>query len=158
MESNLKNLENHEYERINNDTYHFFNDFGVKYEVYFADGQYYFENMYFKHYLKVFGFRPISSSDFSFDKKTAQTIVTILNDYLNQDDYIVMYICDESDKKQSIRSRLFNRWFNQYNDSSFEKVDLVFEERTFVSAILSKQNSFYIDFKQNFPNLGEEYK
>jgi Family of unknown function (DUF6169) len=158
MELNLQNLENHEYQRVNKDTYHFINEFGVKYEVYFADGKDYFPEMYFKHYLRVFGFRPISSTNLSFDKKIVQTIITILTDYLYQDDYIVMYVCDESDKKQSVRSRLFNLWFNKYNDDSFEKIDLVFEERTFVSAIISKTNTFYIDFKQNFPTLGDEYK
>jgi hypothetical protein len=158
MESNLQNLESHEYERINDDTFHFINEFGVKYEVYFADGEYYFPELYFKHYLKVFGFRPISSTDFYFDKNTVQTIILILADYLGQDDYIIMYVCDQSDNKQSIRSRLFNLWFNKYNDGSYKKIDLVFEKYTYVSAILNENNPFYIDFNLNFPKLGEEYK
>ena len=69
-----------------------------------------------------------------------------------------MYVCDEKDKKQGIRNRLFNRWFKKYNNGGFDKFDLVFEENTFVSAIILKENPFYIDFKQSFPNFGEEYK
>ncbi|MDZ7933851.1 MAG: DUF6169 family protein [Emticicia sp.] len=157
-ELNLKNLDYHEFERKNDNEYHFLNDFGVLYQVYFTLGADYFSDVYFRNYIKVFGFRPISSTDFTFDKKTAETIIYILADYLSQDDYIVMYVCDEKDKKQGVRNRLFNRWFKKYNNGSFDKFDLVFEENTFVSSIISKKNPFYIDFKQSFPNLGEEYK
>ena len=69
-----------------------------------------------------------------------------------------MYICDQSDNKQSVRNRLFNLWFNKYSNGSFEKIDLSYEQITFVSAIIAKTNPFYIDFKQDFPDLGEEYK
>ena len=158
MESDLKNLDYHEYERKSRNEYQFSNDFGVLYQVYFTFGSDYFPDKYFSNYLKVFGFRPLSSTGFDFDKKTAETIIYILADYLRQDDYIIMYICDEKDKKQSVRNRLFNRWFQKYNDGTFDKFDLVFEENTFVSAILSKKNPFYVDFTQSFPSLGGEYK
>lgn len=158
MESNLRNLNHHEFQRKNNNEYHFLNDFDVLYQVYFTMGADYFPDVYFRNYIKVFGFRPVSSTDNKFDKKSAETIIHILSDYLNQDDYIIMYVCDEKDRKQSVRNRLFNLWFNKYNDGSFDKFDLVFENTTFVSAIISRDNPFYIDFKQSFPSLGEEYK
>ena len=158
MESNLTNLDHHEFERVNEHEYHFYNTFGVKYQVYFILGADYFPEKYFNQYVRVFGFRPIVGTDFDFDKKTAETIIFILVDYLNQDDYIVAYVCDEKDKKQSFRNRLFNIWFKKYNNGSFEKLDLVFEQHTFVSAILSRNNPFYSDFKHSFPTLGEEYK
>ncbi|GGD81822.1 hypothetical protein GCM10011514_52360 [Emticicia aquatilis] len=157
MELNLTNLDHHEFEKKNN-IYQFVNDFGVIYQVYFTIGADYFPDTYFKNYLKTFGFLPISSTDFSFDKKTSETIIYILADFLSQGDYIVMFVCDEKDNKQSVRNRLFNTWFKKYNDGSFDKFDLVFEKTTFVSAIISKNNPFYIDFKNSFPNLGNEYK
>ena len=158
MELNLKNLESHEYQKINDDKFRFTNSLGVEYEVYFTTGEYYFPEVYYRKYLKTFGFSPISSTNFDFEIKTANTIILILADYFTQDDYIVMYVCDQSDNKQSVRNRLFNLWFNKYNDGSFEKIDLSYEQHTFISAIIKRKNPFYIDFKHNFPDLGEEYK
>lgn len=107
---------------------------------------------------KTFGFSPISSTNSDSEIKTSNTIILILSDYFRQDDYIVRYVCDQSDSKQSFRNRLFNLRFNKYNDGNFEKIDLSFEQHTFVSAIIDKNNPFYIDFKQDFSNLGEKYK
>jgi Family of unknown function (DUF6169) len=81
-----------------------------------------------------------------------------LIEYFIKNEPIITFVCDEKDRRQANRSRLFNLWFNKYNDDSFEKIDLVFEEHTFVSAIIAKNNPFYLDFKQEFPNMGEEYK
>lgn len=131
---------------------------GVEYLVYFSDGSGYFENKYFSKYLFVFGFKPQSSTNFTYDDRTAETIIYIFSQKLIHDNYIILFVCDEKDNRQINRNRLFNRWFKKYNDGNFDKFDLVFEENTFVSAILLKENPFYIDFKQSFPNLGEEYK
>ncbi len=156
--SNVENLNPYDYKQINDKDYRFLNADGIEYQVYFSDGSGYFEHYPFAEYVEIFGFRPLSDSYSVYDKRVAETVAFILIQCFSKNDLILTFVCDEKDKRQANRSRLFNLWFNKYSNDSFEKIDLVFEEHTFVSAIISKQNPFYIDFKQNFPNLGEEYK
>jgi Family of unknown function (DUF6169) len=158
MMSSIENLNPYEYKQVNDKDYRFSNSDGIEYQVYFSDGSGYFEHHPFASRVEIFGFRPILYSYSVYDRRVAETVVYILIKYFFKTELIVIFVCDEKDKRQANRSRLFNLWFNKYNDDSFEKIDLVFEERTFVSAIISKTNTFYIDFKQNFPTLGDEYK
>ena len=158
MEILLENLNPYEFKQIEKRDFRFSNSNGIKYQVYFSDGSGYFDELYFSKYINIFGFRPLSKTDFRYDSRTVETIICILVSYLRQDNYLVMFVCDESDEKQSNRNRLFNIWFKKYNDGSFEKLDLVFEQHTYVSAILARNNPFYLDFKHSFPTLGEEYK
>lgn len=158
MKHLLENLNPYEFKQIEKRDFRFSNSDGVEYQVYFSDGSGYFENLYFSGYLNIFGFRPLSKTEFRYDSRTVETLIYILIDYLQQDDYVIMFVCDESDTRQSNRNRLFNIWFKKYNDGSFEKLDLVFEQHTFVSTIISKNNPFILDFQNTFPRLGEEYK
>lgn len=157
MVSILEKLNPHEFKQISDRDYRFTNSIGIKYQVYFSDGSGYFDNQYFSSCLSVFGFKPLASTDFIYDKQTAETVIYILANHLKSDS-IILFVCDESDKRQANRNRLFNTWFKKYNDGSFDKFDLVFERTTFVSAVISKNNPFYIDFKNSFPTLGNEYK
>lgn len=43
-----------------------------------------------------------------------QTIVAIIEEFFNENDSAMLYICDVSDGKQSARDRLFAMWFNSY--------------------------------------------
>jgi Family of unknown function (DUF6169) len=158
MMSSIENLNPYEYKRVNDKDYRFLNADGIEYQVYFSDGSGYFEHHPFANFVEIFGFRPLSDSYSIYDKRVAETVVCILIEFFIKNEPIIIFVCDEKDRRQANRSRLFNLWFNKYNDDSFEKIDLVFEEHTFVSAIIAKNNPFYIDFKQEFPNLGEEYK
>jgi uncharacterized protein YlaI len=158
MMSSIENLNPYEYKRVNDKDYRFLNADGIEYQVYFSDGSGYFEHHPFANFVEIFGFRPLSDSYSIYDKRVAETVVCILIEFFIKNEPIITFVCDEKDRRQADRSRLFNLWFNKYNDDSFEKIDLVFEEHTFVSAIIAKNNPFYIDFKQDFPNLGEEYK
>ena len=154
----IENLNPYDYKQIDDKDYRFLNVEGIEYQVYFSDGSGYFEHHTFSNYVKIFGFKPLSDSYSIYDKRVAETVVDILAKYIIKNEFIITFVCDERDRRQANRSRLFNLCFNKYNNGTFEKIDLVFEKNTFVSAIIDKNNSFYLDFKQDFPNLGEEYK
>lgn len=158
MMSSIENLNPYDYKQVNDKDYRFLNADGIEYQVYFSDGSGYFEHHPFANFVEIFGFRPLSDSYSVYDKKVAETVVCILIKYFINNNFIITFVCDEKDRRQANRSRLFNLWFNKYSDDSFEKIDLVFEEHTYVSAIVAKNNPFYKEFKQEFPNLGEEYK
>lgn len=154
----LEKLNPYAYKQITKKDFRFINSIGIEYQVYFSDGSSYFEKQYFSKHLNVFGFKPLSSTNFNYDNRVAETLIYILYKNLIQNESIILFVCDEKDNRQINRNRLFNLWFNKYNDGSFNKFDLVFENTTFVSAIISRENPFYIDFQHSFPNLGEEYK
>ncbi len=154
----LESLNPYEYQQLTEKDFRFTNTADTYYQVYFSDGSNYFEHRSFSNFVGVFGFKPLSNTNFTYDLRTAQTVIFILSEYLSQGNNIILFVCDEKDSRQANRNRLFNRWFQKYNDGSFDKFDLVFEENTFVSAVLSKNNPFYVDFTQTFPSLGEEYK
>jgi hypothetical protein len=158
MESNLKNLKHHSFEKVSDNQYLFKNSYGIEYEVYFSDGSGYFPDNNFSSQLFVFGFTPTHKILSSFDDLTSNTIIKILLERLVDNLHIILYVCDARDKKQAIRNRLFNQWFHQYNDGSLDKFDIVFESDIFVSAIISKNHINYSEFLFEFPYLGQEYK
>ena len=52
------------------------------------------------------------------DKKVRDTIVAIIDEFFNRNNSTLLYICETSDNKQGMRSRLFEYWFSTYNRKS----------------------------------------
>lgn len=48
------------------------------------------------------------------DAKLRKTITAILEVFFKQNNEALLYICETGDGKQSMRSRLFEHWFNHY--------------------------------------------
>lgn len=48
------------------------------------------------------------------DPKVKDTIIYIIDEFFKQNNTTLLYICDTGDNKQSMRSRLFERWFETY--------------------------------------------
>ena len=48
------------------------------------------------------------------DSKVRETIVAIIEDFFVENNEVMLYICETGDSKQSMRSRLFEYWFNHY--------------------------------------------
>lgn len=48
------------------------------------------------------------------DPKVRGTIVAIVEDFFVENNEVMLYICETGDSKQSMRSRLFEYWFNHY--------------------------------------------
>lgn len=104
------------------DYYSFVTTAGIEYICYFTP---YAE--YFKNYPTV-----IASKFFSFnleladkkkkatgtDKRIADTVVTIVGDFLNSKINAVVYICDNSDGREAARSRKFLSWYKYYEHPS----------------------------------------
>ena len=154
----LENLNPHKFRKIAENEFRFINSSKSEYQVYFSDGSSYFENEKFSEKVNVFGFRPLSTSKPKVDKRTIETIVYILVNQLLISENIVLYVCDEKDYRQANRNKLFDLWFKKYNNGYFEKFNLVFFETTYLSAIISKENTFYGEFIESFPKVGENYK
>lgn len=48
------------------------------------------------------------------DVKVRETIIAIIEEFFIQNPDILLYMCDTADEQQSMRARLFLRWFNGY--------------------------------------------
>lgn len=71
---------------------------------------------------KVFGFnlelRVKPEGEIGLDKRIAETVVTILKEFLNKEENAVVYICDNSDQREKARFHKFTNWFRTYDDGS----------------------------------------
>ena len=52
------------------------------------------------------------------DRKVRDTIVAIIDEFFNCNNATLLYICETSDNKQRMGSRLFEYWFSTYNRKS----------------------------------------
>lgn len=48
------------------------------------------------------------------DKKLRDTIISIVEDFFNCNNEVMLYICETGDGKQAMRNRLFNYWFSSF--------------------------------------------
>ncbi|MDO4181904.1 MAG: DUF6169 family protein, partial [Bacteroidales bacterium] len=58
----------------------------------------------------------MTGSRFKEDPFVKQTICTIIEVFFEENDLVLLYICDMSDGKQSIRNRLFSKWYHEYEN------------------------------------------
>ena len=84
----------------------FTTDNGLKYAVDFDEDA----NPYFKAYwLNLINLTGKPSPS---DKKIAQTVICIIEEFFRQNPDILLYMCSTEGGKQAQRARLFLRWFN----------------------------------------------
>ena len=53
------------------------------------------------------------------DSKVRDTIVAIVDEFFYQNNTTLLYLCETSDNKQKMRSRLFEYWFSTYSKKAF---------------------------------------
>jgi len=106
------------------DYYTFTSSLGCEYDCYFFD----FSNAFYLYpdlAPRVFGFNlelkfiPADIDKVPPDKRIAATVTNIVKAFLHQRENVVVYICDNSDKREKARFHKFYHWFKQYNDGSF---------------------------------------
>ncbi|MBO5250787.1 MAG: hypothetical protein J6B31_02155 [Bacteroidaceae bacterium] len=49
------------------------------------------------------------------DVKVKDSVLTIIDEFFNKNQSTLLYICETGDGRQSMRSRLFEHWFDSYN-------------------------------------------
>ena len=144
------NLQPYKYETYKPDYFSFVTDSGIEYVCYF-----YSYSEYFKDYPAV-----ISSKVFAFnleqlvdkkkkisgtDKRIADTVITIVGDFLNSKINAVVYVCDNSDGIEAARARKFLSWyrFSEHPSHKIIKVsgDLDAGGITLYTALLIHKNN-----------------
>ena len=106
--------------------FEFTTDSGLVYGVYFVGGEKYLaNNPNYRGFIKEFGFDIISANHSSDvptrDVKVKYTILAILKEYVDNNIHSsIIYVCDYSDGRQQKRSGLFNRWFDEAENSEYK--------------------------------------
>ena len=49
------------------------------------------------------------------DSKIKDVVIVLIDAFFNQNDEVLIYICETGDGKQAMRNRLFQQWFSRYN-------------------------------------------
>ena len=122
--------------------FHFVTDNGVKYDVGFYDDEYFMPGKAYHFY--------IDNIDDSFapkDIKVFQVISLILEEFFRQDASVMLYICDSRDHRESVRAKLYQRWFDNYSkkdELTLRSADMNFKGFVVYSGmILRKDNPDY---------------
>lgn len=95
----------------------------------------------------------------SHDPLIEKTIMTIVKSFLEKENNILAFVCDCSDRHETARNFLFNKWFVKYNDNRFYKWDGIVnaEENIFYSSIIcNKKHKDYLFIKSTFYNFVSE--
>ena len=148
--------------------YVFQTDTGVRYEVKFKPSFYIFPSS-FPFFDAVFEFsiilayKPPGNPKIASDQYIPITVATIFADFYTRfnNSSITIYICDSSDYKQHMRKRKFDRWFDEFNDGSFVKINQEIKDidgkKYPVSIVLKYANLYRMQVFDAFVSLIDSY-
>ena len=116
---------------------------GVAYRAYFLDVSYLhpqFSDAY------SFNIEPVGSANSTrhpIDRRIGLTIASILKEFFKKNENSMLMACDNLDGKEYKRRKLFDRWYDNYNDNSLIKLDAALENdvyKLYVSMYIGKAN------------------
>ena len=128
----LHSLHPYDFQKADDATYYFETDNGLRYRAYFISFPATFYTLY------SFSFEKEEGVVGAYDARIKDTIVTVLHDFFDAENYVLGYTCDVTDGREMARKRLFDRWFEQENDGSLRKIDFQ-TDNIYVSLIVNKE-------------------
>ncbi len=88
------------------------------------------------------------------DPKVFSVISLVLEEFFSQEEPVMLYICDPRDHRESIRSRLYERWFNSYSkrdDLTLHTANIDFDGYiVYTGMILRKDHPLYNEVIASF--------
>lgn len=122
LEKMVSDLQPYNYITHKPDYYTFTTSTGCEYHCYFFNFSAAFSD--YPHLApKVFGFnlelkhKP-KDTTISLDKRIALTVASIIRNFFEEKENVVVYICDTSDNREKARFHKFTNWFKTYSDGS----------------------------------------
>lgn len=104
-----------------------------------------------------FSIRRITDDYKGYDPKVKDTILAILEEFFNKNQYILLYICDDTDGREAVRNRLFVRWFEEYDNNkrfTIKTANAIVEGKGFYTAIIVENNHPQLhDITQEFDDV-----
>ncbi len=96
-------------ERVDDNIFLFTTDKGIIYTVGFVPDVSFMEKGLYQFFIT----RGTNKSSRA-DKKVFETVRVIIEEFFSQEEPVMLYICDTTDKRQASRDRLFRIWFHTY--------------------------------------------
>ena len=101
-----------------------------------------------------FSIRRLTDDYSGHDPKVKDTIMAILQAFFDENNDVLIYICDDTDGRESVRNRLFIRWFKEYDTNErfeIKYADAIVEGKGFYTAIiLRKDHPHFLDIVNEF--------
>ena len=95
----------------------------------------------------------------SYDPKVEMTILAIINEFFDEGQNVLLYICDTSDGREANRNRLFLSWFEKHAQAgrfTIRTANAVVEGQGFYAAIIVENtNPKFENITQDFERTAE---
>jgi len=131
---------------VENAYFEFVTKGGIKYAAYFVDYGFMFSE-YPEFSSNIYSFNidviETESDILALDERTGFTIFKIIEGFFKKIDNVVIYVCDNIDKRHLARKRKFDVWFLKYNDGTILKEDGIatIEGAEILNSILIHKNN-----------------
>ena len=135
--------------------YIFITDHDFTYNVIFYDLTFLYSEVLSNH-VEVFSFTfdNNNTGKKKNDKRVSLTISKILFEFLREfPDVAVVYTCDNTDKKEKGRNKLFGEWFNSSENSGLIKYEYPVLSNIFHTLIVNKNHIFLGDIINGFNEI-----
>lgn len=94
------------------------------------------------------------------DEKIKQTVKAVLDELFKNKEIVVDYLCMTNDNRQASRSRLFKKWFKEYNQGNvYDLLETHLEDEgasNYMGVIIRKDNIQYDQFCEGFNKFDKE--
>ncbi len=94
------------------------------------------------------------------DNKVFTVISLVLEEFFNQEESVMLYICDPRDHRENIRSRLYERWYNNYpkkDELTLHTADIDFNGFiVYTGMLLRKDHPLYNEVIASFDDFVKE--
>lgn len=131
------------------------------YKVEYKSGEYVFETDYDIRYSVWFEQDPVSTEVPAYwfnltnrsqkaspnDTKIRSTVIFIIEEFFRSNPDILLYMCDNADEQQAMRSRLFLRWFNAYGQQAeyYTRTEMIKDgqEENYIAIIIKRTHPHF---------------
>lgn len=137
----LKSLSHYPYSKSIDGEYRFVTDKGVEYIAYFNKVP--IESCVVYNFV----FAKSTVRRYGMDPRIRNTILSIISDFWDDYEEVILFVCDSSDGRSECRMRLFHYWYKILNnDNNVTKIDYSVEQIR--AAILAKKDNCLLPLAQ----------
>lgn len=134
----LKSQNQYQYTKNIDGEYRFLTDKGIEYIAYFNRVP--IESCIVYNFV----FAKSTVGRFGMDSKIRNTIFSIISDFWEDYEEVILFVCDSSDGRSEIRMRLFDYWYRLLkNDNNVTKIDFLLDK--IKVSIMAKEDNPLLD-------------
>ena len=134
----MKSQNQYQYTKNIDGEYRFLTDKGIEYIAYFNRVP--IESCIVYNFV----FAKSTVGRFGMDSKIRNTIFSIISDFWEDYEEVILFVCDSSDGRSEIRMRLFDYWYRLLkNDNNVTKIDFLLDK--IKVSIIAKEDNPLLD-------------